>query len=303
MTASAVPQRGRPKDRRVEPGGAGIQCVVGVSPLSVGSAICLTLASSGAENTMRNESFTLTLLPMKALNSLLSVFALAALTACSTTDPAATSKGECPLKKDKAACHAKALPAFNNADFYKDGKFDAEAAKDAIITLIKHYNFPLNAKTREQLWVSDYGTGKFTEVGLAAIMVVNEERDRYMLQAIFLLPGQMLPEHWHEKPAGDAPAKMEGWYVHNGSTYTVGEGEDNLAAFPEIKIPASHSAVTARHATKLTPGEFSKLSKVLEHHWQIAGPQGAILYEVANLHTNSCVKHLVPSIDKHFQGK
>ena len=245
---------------------------------------------------------------MKALNSLLSVAALAALTACSTSEPASTDAVKsCPKKAVEAKACCK-LPAFNNADFYKDGKFNPEAAKDAVLVLLKHHHFPITPKTREQLWVSDYGTGKYTEVGLAAIMVRNNEQNNgrglFMVQPIFLLPGQMLPEHWHKKPATDMPAKMEGWYVLSGSTYTVGEGADNLAKFPEIKVPASHpTPVTARNATKLLPGEWNELSKELEHHWQQAGPDGAVIIEAANVHTNSCVEHLVPAIDKHFQGK
>jgi hypothetical protein len=213
---------------------------------------------------------------------------------------------------DGSPCCApsKTLPTFDNASFYKDGKFDESAAKDAYIALMKFYNFPVRPETKSQLWVSDYGTGKFTEVGLGAIMVENNERDRYMIQPLFLLPGQMLPEHWHNKPAGDAPAKMEGWYILGGYTYAVAEGADNLAQFPEIKVPASHpNAPVARHAVKLEPGQFGKLTKVPnaekgiapERHWQFAGKNGAVMIEVANLHTNSCVVHSVPAINAHFQ--
>ncbi|MDR1498450.1 MAG: hypothetical protein LBS59_08630 [Puniceicoccales bacterium] len=240
---------------------------------------------------------------MKIKNLFLAAATMAVFAACSTAGDVAKKEGECPVKKEKAACAKKTL-TFNNADFYKAGKFNEDAAKDAIVKLMKFYNFPITEKTRSQLWVSDYGTGRFTEVGLAAIMIDNNVKDRYMLQALFLLPNQMLPEHWHEKPKSDLPAKMEGWFVHNGSTYTVGEGADNLAKFPEIKIPASHpTAVVAKNATKLVAGEYSKLTKLYGHHWQIAGPQGAVIYEVANVHDNESVRHLVPSIDKHFSGK
>ncbi|MDR0536343.1 MAG: D-lyxose/D-mannose family sugar isomerase [Puniceicoccales bacterium] len=250
---------------------------------------------------------------MKKIATLLSVCALAAtLSACVCVTARETNiavpNQTCPkskVKNDKCCASLK----FDNAQFYdKDGKFNTEAAKDAVLKLLKFHNFPINEKTRGQLWVSDYGTGKFTEVGLAAIMVRNHEKNDgkglYMFQPLFLLPGQMLPEHWHKKPATDMPAKMEGWYVLGGSTYTVGEGTDNLTQFPEIKIPASHSTpVTAKHATKLNPGEWNELGRELEHHWQQAGPQGAVIIEVANVHTNSCVEHLVPAIDKHFSGK
>jgi D-lyxose ketol-isomerase len=207
-------------------------------------------------------------------------------------------------KASTESCCKKDSLKFNNADFYKDGKFNEEAGKDAIIRLMKYYNYPVTEKTRSQLWVSDYGTGHFTEVGLAAIMYANDTKDRYMLQDMFLLPNQMLPEHWHEKPDNDLPAKMEGWLVRNGLSYIVGEGEDNLASFPDIKIPAAHTGgVTVKNVVKTLPGEFVPLSKVFSHHWQFAGPQGAIITEVANVHANEAVRHQVKSINDYFLGK
>jgi D-lyxose ketol-isomerase len=217
-----------------------------------------------------------------------------------------------------ACCPVKTVPTFNNADFYTaDGKFNEEAAKDAVLKLLNHYNWPVTDHTRKDLWVSDYGTGKYTEVGLAAIMVKNnvDGASSFMLQELFLLPNQMLPEHWHlpendpavKVPGGAAkvgmPAKMEGWFVREGVTYTVGEGADNLATFG-IKVPDSHTGgVTAKHAVKVPRGEWDQLGKVLGHHWQIAGPEGAIVTEVANVHCNHGVRHLVPAINKQFLGE
>ncbi|MDR2863805.1 MAG: hypothetical protein LBV54_08070 [Puniceicoccales bacterium] len=239
---------------------------------------------------------------MKIVNYLL-VAGAAALTACAHQGE--THEHCKHADKDKGGACCKKPPVFNNADFYAaNGKFNEEAAKDAIIRLLKYHNYPVTAKTREKLWVSDYGTGHFTEVGLAAILFDNNEKDLYMLQDLFLLPNQMLPEHWHEKPSGDLPAKMEGWVVRAGSTYTVGEGEDNLASFPEIKIPASHTGgVTVKNATKLLPGDYDNLKKVFGHHWQFAGPEGAIITEVANIHSNPSVRHQVPNINAHFLKK
>ncbi|MDR1982147.1 MAG: hypothetical protein LBQ39_11110 [Tannerellaceae bacterium] len=194
---------------------------------------------------------------------------------------------------------------FNNADFYTaGGQFNEEAAKDAVIRLMNYYGYPVTDKTRAQLWVSDYGTGHFTEVGLAAIMYANDTEDLYMLQDIFLLPNQMLPEHWHEKPDSNLPAKMEGWMIRNGLSYVVGEGADNLASFPDIKVPACHTGgVSVAHVVKALPGDFVPLSRVYSHHWQFAGDKGAIITEVANVHDNASVRHQVPAINDHFLGK
>jgi D-lyxose ketol-isomerase len=217
-------------------------------------------------------------------------------------------KKECKKNDEKACsntCCQKDSLVFHNADFYTaDGTFNDEAAKDAIFRLMKYYNYPITGNTRSQLWVSDYGTGNFTEVGLAAVMYANDTKDLYMLQDMFLLPNQMLPEHWHEKPDGKLPAKMEGWLVRNGASYIVGEGEDNLASFPEIKIPASHTGgVTVKNAVKTLAGEFVPLSREFSHHWQFAGDKGAIITEVANVHDNASVRHQVKAINDYFLGK
>lgn len=227
-----------------------------------------------------------------------------AIIACSQTgSQKASEESQKTCSKEKACCKKEAL-VFNNADFYTGGKFNEEAAKDAVIRLMEYYGYPVTAQTRSQLWVSDYGTGHFTELGLAAIMYANDTKDRYMLQDMFLLPNQMLPEHWHEKPDGDLPAKMEGWLVRNGSSYIVGEGDDNLSSFPDIKIPDCHEGgVTVKYVVKTLPGEFVPLSRMYSHHWQFAGPEGAIITEVANVHSGEAVRHQVKAINDYFLGK
>jgi len=102
------------------------------------------------------------------------------------------------------------LPEFSNDSFYDEaGVFLEDKAKDAIIQLAEYHGYPIFPDFKENLWVSDYGTGKFTELGLAANMFINNETDQYMLMDLFLLPGQMLPEHWH-LDGGDNAAKLEG---------------------------------------------------------------------------------------------
>jgi len=205
----------------------------------------------------------------------------------------------------KAAKAAKAgsakQPEFNNEDFYKDGKFDEGKAKDAIIALCNYHGYPIFPDLREKLWVSDYGTGQFTKLGLAANMFVNNTKDRYMMMDLFLLPGQMLPEHWHLEGEGN-PAKLEGWLVRYGKSYIVGIGDDNLAEFPAIKVPGCHmkGEVATKHVAEANPGDFNMLMQVETRHWQFAGPQGAIVTEVANVHTNSAVRHSDQAINDHF---
>jgi hypothetical protein len=127
---------------------------------------------------------------------------------------------------------------------------------------LKTANEPVAYTTYSQeMWVSDYGTGEFAKLGLAACMFKNNEEDRYMLMDLFLLPGQMLPEHWHLD--GDKkPAKREGWLVRWGLSHIVGEGEPNLGK--EVVIPKCHmnGDATTKHEVVAGPGTFVPLAKV-----------------------------------------
>jgi D-lyxose ketol-isomerase len=189
---------------------------------------------------------------------------------------------------------------FPNADFYdQDGKYIVERGKDAILKLCKYHGYPIFPDLRDRLWVTDYGTGQYTQLGLAACIFVNNEEDRYMLLDIFLLPNQMLPEHWHV--AGDKnPAKREGWLVRWGASHIVGIGEPNLSK--DIVIPKCHCGgkVTVEHEVLAKPGMFVKLAQVESRHWQYAGPEGAIITEVANVHTNKAVRHTDPALNQYF---
>lgn len=199
-----------------------------------------------------------------------------------------------------SADEKKELPKFENASFYgPDGKFVPDKAKDGIIALMKYHGYPVFPDVKEKLWVSDYGTGQFTKLGLAAVMFKNNEQDRYMLMDLYLLPGQMLPEHWHVATEKN-PAKLEGWLVRHGLSHIVGIGEDNLSK--DIVIPKCHcnGTVSVKHEVVATPGTFVPLAKVESRHWQFGGPEGAIISEVANVHDNAGVRHSDKALNDYF---
>ncbi|TWT80311.1 D-lyxose ketol-isomerase [Planctomycetes bacterium CA13] len=192
-----------------------------------------------------------------------------------------------------------------NADFYTDSKFDEEKAKDGLMAMCKRFGYPLFPEFREKLWVSDYGTGNYAKLGLAALMYENHnsEDGAYMLMDLFLLPGQMLPEHWHLE--GDLGIiKNEGWLVRWGKSYIGGIGDNNVAEFPEIEIPKVHcnGTTTTHHVVAATQGMFVPLAELRSRHWQFGGPEGAIITEVANLHTDSAVRHSDKAINDNFLG-
>jgi D-lyxose ketol-isomerase len=199
---------------------------------------------------------------------------------------------------------SKEIIQFENAYFYdENGAFDEEKGKDAIIALMEYHGYPVYPDMRESLWVSDYGTGHYTEVGLAARMWVNHVEHQYMNMDLYLLPNQMIPEHWHLGGVQDGvavPDKCEGWLVRHGSSYVMGEGEDNMT----ITVPASHNngEVTVKHQLLCVEGDYAKLNRPLAHHWQKAGPEGAILNETANCHCDAGVRHLDQGINDNFLG-
>lgn len=202
--------------------------------------------------------------------------------------------------------HARRASAasFRNKDVYTDGQFDVEKGKDAIMALCERLGYHVFPELRDGLWVSDYGTGQFSKLGLAAYQFANQhEGGAFMLMELFLMPGQMLPEHWHLE--GDhGITKNEGWVIRWGKSYIGGVGENNMADFPQIKIPKCHcnGTTSTHHVVEAKPGSFTPLAKVGTRHWQFAGPEGAILSEVANLHTGTAVRHSDKAVNDQFLG-
>ncbi len=191
-------------------------------------------------------------------------------------------------------------PKFDNAEFYDAaGEFQVDRAKSAILRLCDYHKYPVFPDLAANLWVSDYGVGQFTTLGLAACIFVNNVEDRYMMMDLFILPGQMLPEHWHVAADGN-PTKMEGWLVRWGLSHIVGIGEPNLGS--DVVVPKCHwgGKVTVAHEVVAKPGMFVPLAKAESRHWQFGGPEGAIVTEVANVHTGAGVRHTDPVLNEYF---
>ena len=187
-----------------------------------------------------------------------------------------------------SAAHAEeekaiAMKKYSNEDFYKAGVFNAEAAKKAYYEMMWFYNYPIVPRLKtDEFWTLEFGVGKFTEVGMAGIFWVNNKKDNYFGHEIYLLPGQMIPEHKHVKTA-DAGPKMEAWHVRHGWIYIYGEGEPTPGV--DERIPPTHKeCAKARNEKKLMPGEVGMLAGPEQWHWMHAGPEGAIVTEYATYH-------------------
>jgi len=198
----------------------------------------------------------------------------------------------------EAACSSakRALKKPVNKDFYTaDGKFDVAAAKRAFYDMMTFYHYPICDRLRgEDLWTLDFGLGKFSEVGMAGIFWINNLEHDYFGHEIYLLPGQMIPEHQHCKTE-KAAAKMEGWHVRHGWVYVYGEGTPTPGV--DARIPPTHKkCAVARTEKILRPGECACLSKPEEKHWMHAGPEGAIVSEYATYHDGAGLRFSHPQV-------
>jgi len=192
------------------------------------------------------------------------------------------------------AAEQKPAPAkkYRNEDFYVDGKFNADAAKKAYFEMFERFNYPIYERLKtDEFWTVDFGLGKFTEVGMAGIFWVNNKKDNYFGHEIYLLPGQMIPEHKHVKTA-DAGPKMEAWHPRYGWIYIYGEGTPTPGV--EARIPESHKECAVAHTEKkLLPGEVGMLAGAEQWHWMLA-PEGAIVTEYATYHDSNGLRFSHP---------
>ena len=196
----------------------------------------------------------------------------------------------------EASCHAKAkIPMTKNEDFYKDGKFDVEKAKDAYFAMMKRLGYPIPPALKAGMWATDFALGDFAHVGMAGIFWYNDKETSVFGHEIFLLPGQMIVEHGHEQ-AGDVAPKREAWHVRHGWICTYGEGDANAEAAP-VKLPESQSKfITTKHWKKVSPGEVDYLKRATAKHFMIAGDEGAIVTEYGTFHDNAGLRFTNPGV-------
>ena len=66
-----------------------------------------------------------------------------------------------------------------------------------------------------------------------------------------------------------------------------------------LHLPKTHwdGKVTANRIVEANEGDFDSLAIVESAHWQMAGPEGAVITEVGNVHTNSGVRRSDPDMN------
>ena len=170
---------------------------------------------------------------------------------------------------------AKMVKTYSNGDFYNAaGEFQPEKAKEAYFEMFNRFHNPISETLRKGIWVLDFHLDDFAHVGMAGIFWINRQEFGYFGHEIYLLPGQMIPEHKH-LPTDKGPAKMESWQPRHGMIYTFGEGEPTPEFFS--KIPASQrDIVKSRHCKPLAIDETADLNRHQAWHFMVAGPKGVV---------------------------
>ncbi|MBQ2820779.1 MAG: hypothetical protein IJF17_04255 [Thermoguttaceae bacterium] len=172
---------------------------------------------------------------------------------------------------------------YPNEFFYdKNGKFLEDRAREAFYEMFKAYNYPLCDFVEKNIWFVDFGMGDFANTGMGGIIWLNREDYRYFSHDIYLLPGQMIPEHCHV-PTEKAPAKMESWHVRYGSCFNWSEGDETV---PAISKPSASQAATVncKHCEFLQVGDIRNLGQLEKWHFLQGGPEGVIVTETASYH-------------------
>lgn len=195
-----------------------------------------------------------------------------------------------------------------NGAFYRDGKFDEAAAKQAYFDMFRRFGYPVFpslTKDDGYFWVMDFGQGDFARCGMGGVIFVNERAEGYFVHDIYLLPDQAIAEHRHVATAGEdgkpIRCKTESWLVRHGSVYGFSEiGEPNLEKFPEAKAALSAKQVPhlkSVHVEKWTAdGKAHKLPKDESWHFMLAGPEGAVVTEAATYHDNAGLRFSIPGV-------
>lgn len=183
---------------------------------------------------------------------------------------------------------------YDNDYFYKNGVFQQDKAFEAYYEMFDRMNYSLSdsLRTNPNYWVSDFGLGDFAHVGMGGIFFFNDKEYRYFGHDIYLLPGQMIPEHRH-LAAEDLPPKHESWQVRNGSIFNFSEGGDPndpqaLALIPKSQLEAK--AVNCFKFRYMQVGEQDRLGVLGAPHFMIGGSEGAIVTEYACYHSMDGLK-------------
>jgi len=197
--------------------------------------------------------------------------------------------------------------------FYQaDGAFAQQPAKDAYLAMMKAFGYPIpDVLKTDELWVCDFVQRDFRKLGMAGIFWSNasgtygdagvkayvgpfkDAQYGYLGHEIYLLPGQMLPEHRHIGGNEGYGPKMEAWQVRYGTVEFFGEykgagDETPISEMPQKDQPWGYGQAwfKSKYVAQRTAqsGKLYSLEDPESWHFQRAGARGAIVTEYATYH-------------------
>ncbi|MBN2272553.1 MAG: hypothetical protein JXN61_18210 [Sedimentisphaerales bacterium] len=202
-----------------------------------------------------------------------------------------------------------------NAAFYgSDLAFSAKSAKDAYYAMMEAFGYPISDVLKtDEFWVCDFLQRDFEKLGMGGIFWINAkgvygengvkvyaggfkaDKYGYLGHEIYLLPGQVLPEHRHVGGNEGYGPKMESWHVRYGSVEFFGEykgaGDEKLITeMPAKDRPwgCGESWFKSKYVARRTAraGQLYTLEDPESWHFQRAGVSGAIVSEYATYHNH-----------------
>lgn len=218
---------------------------------------------------------------MKNLKLIVAVAVLFLLAACGTE-----------TKTETKTTMKEYTKKYTNADFYKDGKIQPQVALEAYRDMLAFYGVPYSETLKAGIWITDFELGDFENVGMAGIFWLNDAEHGYFGHEIYLLPGQMIPEHYHL--ATEYPAKFESWKVNHGWCYNFGIGNPTADA---PAIPKSQeNFITVRNFVHQGIDEVLPLKQIESRHFLFAGDNGAIITEYGTYHDGAGLRFTNPNV-------
>ncbi len=235
-------------------------------------------------------------------------------TAAGVAASLAIGAGGCQEENAKMTKNTSFLDYGTDQYYNPDGSFNADKAKEAYYEMMRYYGYPISDVLKgEELWVCDFVQRDYTKLGMAGIFWINAKGNYgqngakaykgdfadkdygYLGHEIYLLPGQMIPEHSHTGGAEGYGPKMESWQVRYGEVQFFGEhkgaGDETLISdMPKADQPWGFGQdwfkskyVTSRTAKS---GLLYTLEDAESWHFQRAGKTGAIVTEYATYHNH-----------------
>ncbi len=126
--------------------------------------------------------------------------------------------------------------------------------------MFRRFGYPISDRLKKEMWILDFGLDDFARVGMAGIFWLNRQDHNYFGHEIYLLPGQMIPEHKH-LATDKGGAKMESWQPRHGMIYTFGDGEPTPELLDKIP-PSQRDLVKSRHCKPLGIDEVGDLNEL-----------------------------------------